>query len=126
MSTTSTPISRSGYNGTGSTIAKGTILALKSSGKYREVIVAASATAAVYGVAAQDIPTGTYGLVYIGGTMPTLASGALTVGGRVTSNGSGQAANAVTGNSVLGIAVEAGSAGVLTEIELQVGGPASV
>ena len=120
MSTTSNPISRSGYNGTGSVIPKGTPVSLKSSGKYREIVVTALATTPVYGIAAEDIKDGAYGLVYIMGTVPVLVNTTLTIGGGVTAVG-GLGVAATTGNLIFGTAVEAGGTATVAEVELGIG-----
>lgn len=118
QSTTSAPEGRTGLNGSGGDIAAGTVVKLVAGGSYRQVAPLAAVTDVIYGVAAEDIADGEYGLVYISGTVPVLASAALTVGGRVTCTATGQAVDAAAGSSILGVAVEVGAASELAEVEL--------
>lgn len=118
---TTTPegaVSRSGYNGSGGAILKGTIVKLVAAGQYRQIAPMAAVTDVIYGVAAEDIADGAMGLIYIRGTVPVLASAALTEGNRVTSTAAGLAVDGATGSSILGVAVEVGAASELTEVEL--------
>lgn len=110
------PEARSGLNNTGSAIPQGTILTWGST--QEEIAPASTATGPFAGVAGEDIADGEWGRVVVKGTALVLFSGALTIGARVTSNASGQAAAAAAGNAVLGIAREAGAAATLAEVEL--------
>jgi hypothetical protein len=114
------PKFRAVYNGTGSTISKGTIIKLKTSPAYSgEIVKAAAATDALYGVAAADILTGEWGDAQIGGVALVLSSAALNAATQMTSDASGKAAAAASGNSLLGISVTAaGAADELFEVEL--------
>ncbi len=112
------PESRSGYNGTVSTIPKGTLVSLKAAAKYEEIEPVDAIADVVFGVTAEDIPTLAYGLVYIRGRVPVIASAALTVGGIVTATTAGRTVNAATGGRIVGVAMEVGSAAELAEVEL--------
>src|SRR5690349_18970443 len=107
----------SGFNNTGSTILKGTIVNKGTTTDY--IVVASAATQAFLGVADADIPTGSWGTVITGGRALVRFNAAQTVGARLTSNGTGLAVAAASGNAVLGIANEVGaSGGTLAEVEL--------
>ena len=110
------PVPMSGLNSTGSAIAKGTILVW---GSTKNTIAPASTATGVYaGVAGEAIANGSWGRVIVGGVCQVLFAAAQTIGVRVTSNASGKAAAAATGNSVLGIALEVGGTDTLAEVEL--------
>lgn len=110
------PQSTSGLNTTGTTIAKGTIVVRVGSANGIEPANAAADV--ILGVAGEDIEAGTYGRVVIRGTVPVIFAAAQTIGARVASNANGQAAAAVAGNAIVGIACEAGAAATLAEVEL--------
>jgi hypothetical protein len=113
------PESRSVYNNTGSTIPKGTLVNLKAAGSPPSECEVVNAIAdVVYGVAAEDIETASYGLVYIRGCVQVLAHAALVVGTIVTAHTNGRVISAATGGRIVGVANEIGASGVLTEIEL--------
>jgi hypothetical protein len=112
------PESRTGYNDTGSTIPKGTLVKLKAAESYSEIQPVAAISDVVYGVAAQDIVDKAYGLVFIRGCCQVLAHAALTQGGIVTAHSNGRVVNAATGGRIVGVALEIGASGVLTEVEL--------
>lgn len=112
------PESRSGYNASGSTIPKGTLVELVPAAAYEQIKAVDAIADVVYGVAAEDIPNLSFGLVYIRGRCQVLAHAALTVGGIVTAHTNGRAVNAATGGRIVGVALEVGSSGELTEIEL--------
>ena len=118
QSTESAPDTRTGYNGTASAIPEGTIVKLVAAGKYRQVAPIAAEGDVIYGVAGEEIAAYTYGLIVIRGTTPVLCSAALTVGGRVGTDGSGAAIDWNAASSLLGVAVEVGATGVLAEVEL--------
>jgi hypothetical protein len=111
------PEPRSGRNATGSSIAKGTILVWASAAQ-ETIAPASNATGPYAGVAGETIANGNWGRVIVNGTCQVIFAAAQTIGARVTSNASGQAAAAASGNAVLGIAREAGGTGVLAEVEL--------
>lgn len=110
------PAPRSGFNNTGSDIAKGTILTWGST--QEEIAPATAATDPFAGVAGEDIADGEWGRVVNQGVALVLFAAAQTIGARVTSNASGKAATAVAGNAVLGVAKEVGAADTLAEVEL--------
>jgi hypothetical protein len=123
QSAVSAPESRSGYNASGATIPEGTVVELVPAAAYEQIKAVDAIADVVYGVAGEDIPNLSYGLVLIRGRVPVLASAALTVGGIVTVTATGRAVNAATGGRIIGVACEVGSNGELTEVELS--GPAS-
>jgi len=94
---------RSCKNATGTTIDKGHIVKLDST--EGQIVLAAAATDALYGVAMADIPTGTWVDVQVQGVAE--AYGTLAIGDRVTSDGSGHAAAATTKGVVLGVCLRA-------------------
>lgn len=115
------PKFRSAYNGSGSTILKGTILKLKTTPitNTGQVVAAAAATDALYAVAAADIPDGEWGDAQISGVALVLSSAALAAATQMTSDASGKAAVAASGNSLLGISLTAPTAAdELFEVEL--------
>lgn len=115
------PVFRTGYNNTGATIPKGTIVKLQTAAPARggDVIAAAAATDNFYGVAAQDIATKSFGDVQIEGTALVLSGGAIALGQNLTSDGNGNAVNGASGNVMLGMATStAGASGELVECEL--------
>ncbi len=118
QSGTTAPESRSGYNGSGVAIPKGTLVELVPATVYEDIKAVNAIADVVYGVAAEDIAIGAHGLVYIRGRVPVLASAALTVGGIVTATTAGRTVNAATGGRIVGVAMEVGSAGELAEVEL--------
>lgn len=110
------PESQSGRNTTANPIPRGTILVWSGAGQ--AIAPASTATGAFAGVAGEDIPAGAWGRVIQKGVAPVIFNAALTVGARVTSNASGHAVAAAAGNAVLGIALEAGAAAELAEVNL--------
>lgn len=112
------PESRSGYNGSGADIPVGTLVELVPAAAYEQIKAVDAIADVVYGVAAETIKNGAYGLVYIRGRCQVLASAALTVGGIVTATAAGRVVNAATGGRMVGVAMEVGSAGELVEVEL--------
>ena len=109
--------SRTANNSSGSDIPAGTLVALVATG-HREVEAVDAITDVVYGVAVEDIADGERGLVYIRGTALVLANAAVTVGGLVTAHTNGRVVDAASGGRIVGIALEAGAAGELVEVEL--------
>lgn len=108
---------RSGYNGSGSDIPKGTIVALDLTVDH-QIAVEATATGVYYGVTMEAIADGEWGNVQIRGKALVLASTTVTAGVRVTATTAGTTVAASAGNAVLGIAVTAGTAAALHEVEL--------
>jgi hypothetical protein len=109
---------RTGYNATGSTIVKGTPIKLVAGAAYNQITPAVAITDVVYGVAGNDIPTGSYGPVYIRGRVQVVAGAALTVGGLVSPNASSKVINAAAGSRPFAIAIQVGADTELTEVEL--------
>lgn len=115
------PVFRSAYNNSGSTILKGTIVKLQSSSPVYagEVIKAAANSDTLYGVAAMDIPTGTWGDVQIGGVALVLVGTNSAAAARLTSDANGKTITWATGQSLLGIGLGAGlTTDVYQEVEL--------
>lgn len=120
------PEFRAVFNGTGGTIAKGTILKLDTSGVAGKVVKAAAATDQFYGVAARDIPNNEYGDAQIRGVALVLAgTGGMTQGAQVTTEAAGLAIVASAGNTLLGMALTAALVTELFECELGGGGEAN-
>jgi hypothetical protein len=117
--TVTAPDSRNAKNTSGADIALGTIVALAATGKAEIAVCGAGALA--YGVAAEDIADGYWGRVQRGGIAKVIASAALTVGGEVASDAVGKAADATTGDRVLGSALTAAGADEIAEVDLQIG-----
>jgi len=118
QSGTTAPESRSGYNGSGVAIPKGTLVELVPAAAYEQIKAVDAIADIVYGVAAEDIAIGAFGLVYIRGRCQILAHAALTVGGIVTAHTNGRVVTAATGGRMVGVAMEVGSSGELVEIEM--------
>ncbi len=119
------PRIRSGFNGTGSTIAKGTIVKLKNApGQTGEIVKSAGATNILYGVLMADIKDQQWGDVQVDGVAVVLCSGTIAEGAQVGSdaNGLGQAASG--NDTLLGVAVTAGAASAFAEVELKIGAKA--
>lgn len=120
------PEIRGCYNGSGSTIVKGKIVKLHSSGPAGGIVVGAAATDPLYGVAMADIPNGEWGDVQIGGVGLVLAGGVVNQGAQVTSDGDGDGVAASSGNATIGTALTAGEAAAYFEVEIRgVGGEAN-
>jgi hypothetical protein len=118
------PESRSVENTSGSAIAKGTILAAAATGTDGLVeVAAAGAGVLAYGVASEAIADGAVGRAQVRGVALVLAGAALTIGGEVASDASGNAVDATTGDRVLGTALTAAGAGLLAEVDLAGFGP---
>lgn len=115
------PVIRSAYNNTGSTILKGTIVKLNTSAPLfgGEIAKAAANSDVLYGVTMQDVLTGAWGDVQIGGTAIVLVGTANAQGARLTSDGNGKTITWATTQSLLGVAITAGVvADVYQEVEL--------
>lgn len=125
------PEIRGCYNGTGVAIAKGTIVKLKTSSPSQagEVILAAAATDTFYGVAMADIPNLEWGDCQVRGVALVKVGAAGLAAGQlqVTSDGSGLAVAASSGNTLLGLAGNTGAlvSGDMCEVELTPGGEAN-
>jgi hypothetical protein len=110
------PEVRSGYNNTSSAIPKGRILVHGSTTDY--VALAATDTAPYYGVSGEEIPAYSWGRVVVKGTALVQVASSITPGVRLTSDASGKAVAAATGDAVIGIGKEAGANDALIEVEL--------
>lgn len=117
--TVTAPESRSVKNTSGADIAKGTIVKLKATG-IREVEPTVAGNLA-YGVAAEAIGDTEWGRVQRSGIALVIAGGVLTVGGEVASDANGKAADAASGNRVLGQALTNPGANELAEVDLMIG-----
>jgi hypothetical protein len=119
------PVIRSVYNGTGSTIAKGTIVKRKVAATTQdEIVKAAGTTDVLYGVMMADIADKSYGDCQIGGVGLVLCSGTIAIGAEVGSdaNGLGQAPSA--NDTLFGVAVTAGANTAFCEVEITPGAKA--
>jgi hypothetical protein len=116
------PKIRTGYNASGSVISKGYIVKVAGTTYQDQIALAAAATDALFGVAANDIATGGPGNVQVSGRALVYAGGTVAVGARVTTDSAGKGVAASAGNSVLGVAMTAGASGSLFEVELGLGG----
>jgi hypothetical protein len=107
------------YNETGGTLSQGTLVKLKASPTYyREIQAATGNTDAVYGVLMRDLATGSRGDCQIKGIAQVLAGGTIAVGARVMPTTGAKSLTGTSGNSNVGVAVTAGTASALHEVEL--------
>lgn len=117
------PDCRTGYNGTGGVLAKGTIVKRSNAGLADEIVAAAAATDAYMGVCAEDIPNLQRGNVQVSGVAVALAgSTGITKQDRVMWEAGADCVVCTSGNAILGTAVSTAAAGKLFEIELVAGG----
>jgi len=113
-----------GYNGTGGTLSKGTIVKLKTSGVDDEIIAAAADTDAYLGILRNDVADGAYGDVVIGGTCVALTGAAVTKGSRVMFDTGAVVITATTGKTFVGVArTSDGTGGGYIEVDVVTGGP---
>jgi hypothetical protein len=120
------PVIRSAYNGTGSTIVKGTIVKLATTPTYAgQITPATAATDPMFGVAMADIPTLQWGDCQVGGTAVVLAGASVSAGANVTADGSGKGVTASSGNAMIGRAATDGVNNGYMEVELTPGGEAN-
>jgi len=114
-------------NTSGSDMAKGVIVKLKASPTVDdEIDLEAANDGAIYGVTMQAISDAAWGNVQVLGRALVLASTTVAAGVRVMPTTGGKTLTATTGNSVLGLAVTAGAADELHEIELSGPGGAAM
>ena len=117
---TISPELRSGKNTTGATLPQGRIVVVKVNPTVTdEVAVATAPTQPLYGVVAEPIFNGEWGNIVVEGRVPILAGAAIGAGVRVTTDASGSAVPAASGDVFIAISTTAGSAGSLFEAELQ-------
>lgn len=117
------PVYRTGYNGTGGTLAKGTIVKRSNAGLADEIVAAAATTDAYMGICAEDIPNLQRGNVQVGGIGVALAGSAgITKQDRVMWEAGADCIACTATNAILGTAVSTAAAGKLFEIELVAGG----
>lgn len=112
------------YNGTGGTIAKGTLVALTTTANHKRYQIAKCGDGArALGVAMEDISNLTYGDVQVDGVAIALSGGAITRGLVVSSDTNGKVVTGASGDIVVGQAVTITSGGdELFELELTPGG----
>ncbi len=117
------PVYRPGYNGTGGTLAKGTIVKRATTGVHDEIIAATAATDAYMGVLANDILDGEFGDVQVGGVVVALAGSAgITRQDRVMWETVADCVACSSGNAILGVALTTAAATEYFELELVAGG----
>jgi hypothetical protein len=110
---------RQAKNTSGSDMAKGVIVKMKASPTVPdEIDLEATATGVIYGVTQNAISNGEWGDVVIRGRAEVLAGGTIAAGVRVMPTTGGKSLTATAGNSVLGVAITAGTASALHEVEL--------
>jgi hypothetical protein len=114
------PVYRPCKNASGSTIAIGKIVKISASPTVNlEVEVVSAVTDALYGICANAaIADGEMGDVQIGGIALVMAGDTVAVGARVTTDASADGVTATDGDSILGVAVTAGTDGELFAVEL--------
>lgn len=121
------PVYRTGYNGTGVTLAKGTLVNWNAAGIVDEVVASTGATDAYAGVCANDILTGEYGDIQVRGICPTLVGAAgITIGDRAMWAAGASVVACTAGNAILGIAHTTAASGGYTELELTGGAGAEM
>jgi hypothetical protein len=117
------PVIRPGYNNSGSTILKGSCVRKATSPTLPEqIVLATAATDLIYGVAMNDILTGTFGDVQVGGIAIVLAGASITAPIEVTAGASGKAVAGASGDVLLGLAQTNGVNNDYMEVELTLGG----
>lgn len=117
------PEYRTGYNGTGATLPKGTIVKRSNAGAADEIVAAAASTDAYMGVCANDILDGERGDVQVSGVAVALAGSAgITKQDRVMWEAGADCIACTGTNAILGTAVSTAGAGEFFEIELVAGG----
>ena len=117
------PVYRTGYNGTGGTLAKGTIVKRSNAGIADEIVAAAASTDAYMGILPNDILDEEYGDVQVGGIAVALAgSDGVTKQDRIMWEAGADCIPCTATNAILGIAVSTAAAAAYFEIELVAGG----
>jgi hypothetical protein len=111
---------RSVFNGTGGTLAKGTLVILKTTGTVKGEIIASSATSdRYYGILTADVDDQEWGDCQIQGVTLALSGAAVTKGDLVMFGTGAKCITATTGLMSAGVARETTTAGdVLFEVEL--------
>jgi hypothetical protein len=114
------PVIQSGYNGSGSTIVKGTIVKLATSSPTYpgQVVKAAGATDPMIGVLMADLPTAQWGDVQTGGVAIVLVGSTVTQGQNITADANGAGVPAASGNAIAGIAQTDGATADYMEVLL--------
>lgn len=113
-------------NRSGSSITKSRIVKLDAGNAPDAVATAAAATDTLYGVAMETIADQANGNVQVRGVAPIETGGAISAGGKVTTDATGRAVAAApaagTNNGLVGIALTA-STGASQFIEVELAGP---
>lgn len=112
---------RPGYNGTGTAMVQGQLVKLKASATIKDDIeLATGATDPVYGAVMDPsgIADAARGNIQVMGRAKVLADGTIAVGARITATTGGESTTASAGNTCAGVAVTAGVADTLHEVEL--------
>lgn len=112
---------RSGYNGSGTAFVQGQLVKLKASATIKgDVELATGATDPIYGAVmdASGIANAVRGNIQVMGIAKVLADTTIAVGARITAAANGESTTASAGNTCGGLAVTAGVANTLHEVEL--------
>jgi len=113
-----------GYNGTGGTLSKGTLVKLKTSGVDDEIIAATSTSDAYLGILQHDLADGEWGDVQVGGIGVALSGAAVTKGSRVMWGTGAKVIACTTGLTFAGVArTTASGADEYIEVDIVTGGP---
>jgi predicted RecA/RadA family phage recombinase len=107
-------------NATGSTIVKGAVVKLDTTSE--QIVLPGASTDGCFGVAREDIPTGTWGNIQTGGLAICLAASGITVGQQLMPDTNGKVATwsaaGGTNAALIGVAQTAASASDYLEVEL--------
>lgn len=107
------------YNGTGGALVEGTLVKLKASPTYKgEIELSDDNKDPTYGVLMEDVSDASRGNCQIAGRALVLAGGTIAVGARVMPTTAGKSLTGTAGNAIAGVAVTAGTASALHEVEL--------
>ncbi len=114
------PVIQSAYNGSGSTIVKGTIVKFATSSPTfpGQIIKAAAATDPMVGVLMADLPTAQWGDMQVAGVAVVLVGSTVTQGQNITSDSAGAGVPASSGNAEIGVAQTDGTTAGYMEVLL--------
>jgi len=113
-----------GYNGTGGTLSKGTLVKLNTTGIDDEIIASTATSDAYLGILQNDLADGEYGDVQVGGIGIALSGAAVTKGSRVMFGTGAKVITCTTGLTFAGVArTTASGADEYIEVDIVTGGP---